>query len=72
MSHGTMGRHAPLTDDQRAAVADRAVEQVADTLADLGLDLGDGPTPPSEGVHSRGGSAASSTDAETHPERAGE
>lgn len=30
-----MGRHAPLTDDQRAAIADRAVEQVADTLVDM-------------------------------------
>ncbi len=30
-----MGRHTPLTDAQRAAVADRAVEQVADTLVEI-------------------------------------
>jgi hypothetical protein len=30
-----MGRHTPLTDAQRAAVADRAVEQVADTLFEM-------------------------------------
>jgi hypothetical protein len=30
-----MGRHAPLTDAQRAAIAYRAVEQVADTLAEM-------------------------------------
>jgi hypothetical protein len=31
----SMGRHTPLTDAQRAAVADRAVEQVADTLFEM-------------------------------------
>ncbi|WP_336337487.1 hypothetical protein [Haloarcula brevis] len=30
-----MGRHTPLTDAQRAAAADRAVEQVADTLVEM-------------------------------------
>jgi len=30
-----MGRHTPLTDAQRAAVADRAVEQVAATLGEM-------------------------------------
>ena len=30
-----MGRHVPLTDAQRAAIAHRAVEQVADTLAEM-------------------------------------
>jgi len=66
-----MGRHAPLTDDQRAAIADRAVEQVADTLAELGLDLGDGSTPSSEGVKRRTRPAARA-DAETRRERAGQ
>ncbi|MDS0221734.1 hypothetical protein NDI54_10295 [Haloarcula sp. S1AR25-5A] len=33
-----MGRHTPLTDDQRAAIADRAVEQVADTLIEMDDD----------------------------------
>ncbi|WP_424002302.1 hypothetical protein ACOZ4I_01460 [Haloarcula salina] len=65
-----MGRHAPLTDDQRAAVADRAVEQVADTLAKHGLELGDGPTP--AGIDRRGGPVASKADAEARRERAGE
>lgn len=72
VSRITMDRHAPLTDDQLAAVADRAVEQVADTLAELGLDLGDGQTPPSEGDYRRSGRAASRADAETHRERARE
>jgi len=30
-----MGRHTPLTDVQRAAVAEKAVEQVADTLVEM-------------------------------------
>ncbi|SDW02120.1 hypothetical protein SAMN05443574_10162 [Haloarcula vallismortis] len=30
-----MGRHTPLTDAQRAAAADRAVEQVAATLGEV-------------------------------------
>ncbi|MGB9954646.1 MULTISPECIES: hypothetical protein [unclassified Haloarcula] len=33
-----MGRHTPLTDVQRAAIADRAVAQVADTLAEMHAD----------------------------------
>jgi len=33
-----MGRHAQLTDAQRAAIADRAAEQVTDTLAEMQTD----------------------------------
>ncbi|QUJ71455.1 hypothetical protein [Haloarcula marismortui] len=33
-----MGRHTPLTDVQRAAVAEKAVEQVADTLVEMHAD----------------------------------
>ena len=41
-----MSRHAPLTDAQRAAVADRAVEQVADTLVKLHDDSQSGQRKP--------------------------
>jgi hypothetical protein len=37
-----MGRHTPLTDAQRTAVADRAVEQVADTLVERHANLRSG------------------------------
>ncbi|WP_161606628.1 MULTISPECIES: hypothetical protein [Haloarcula] len=37
-----MGSHTPLTDAQRAAVADRAVEQVSDTLIEMHADSGSG------------------------------
>lgn len=33
-----MGRPTPLTDVQRAAVAEKAVEQVADTLVEMHVD----------------------------------
>jgi hypothetical protein len=46
-----MGRHTPLTDAQRAAVADRAVEQVAATLG----EMDDVSTPPERHKNLSGG-----------------